>query len=55
LLLLIHDLGTAWGWVVSVTPWPRFTPGEGPPGTHFTRGWVGPRPGLDTVLVISLH
>jgi hypothetical protein len=34
--------------VVSITPRPRFTPrGKGPPGTHFTGGWVGPRAGLD--------
>jgi hypothetical protein len=32
---------------VSVTPWPRFTPGEGTPGTHWIGGWVGPRAGLD--------
>jgi hypothetical protein len=25
------DLGTRWGWVVSVTPLPRFVPGKGPP------------------------
>jgi hypothetical protein len=30
-LLLIHDLGTRWGWVVSVTPRPRFTPAERTP------------------------
>jgi hypothetical protein len=47
-LLLIHDLGTRWGWVVSVTPRPRFTPGERTPGTHSTGGWVDPRAGLDT-------
>jgi hypothetical protein len=42
-------LGTRWGWVVSVTPRPRFLPpGKGPPGTHWTGGWVGPRAGLDT-------
>jgi hypothetical protein len=29
--LLILDLGTRWGWVVSVTPRPRFTPGERTP------------------------
>jgi hypothetical protein len=29
-LLRIHDLGTRWGWV-SVTPRPRFTPGERTP------------------------
>jgi hypothetical protein len=34
-------------WVVSVTPRPRFTPGERTPGTHWTGGWVGPRAGLD--------
>jgi hypothetical protein len=31
-----------WGWVVSVTPRPRFTP-----GTHYTESWVGPRAGLN--------
>jgi hypothetical protein len=36
------------GWVVSITPRPRFTPGERTPGTHCTGGWVGPRAGLDT-------
>jgi hypothetical protein len=36
------------GWVVSVTPLQRFTPGERTPGTHCTGGWVGPRAGLDT-------
>jgi hypothetical protein len=35
------------GWVVSVTPRPRFTPGERTPGTHWTGGWVGPSAGLD--------
>jgi hypothetical protein len=33
--------------VVSITPRPRFTPGERAPGTHWTGGWVGPRGGLD--------
>jgi hypothetical protein len=47
-LLLIHDLGTRWRWVVSVTPKPRFTPVERTPGTHCTGGWVCPRVGLDT-------
>jgi hypothetical protein len=37
---------TRWGWVVSVTPRPRFTPGERTPGTHWTGGWVGLRAGL---------
>jgi hypothetical protein len=36
------------GWVVSVTPRPRFTPGERTPCTHCTGSWVGPRAGLDT-------
>jgi hypothetical protein len=34
--------------VVSVTPRPRFTPGERTTGTHCTGGWVGPRADLDT-------
>jgi hypothetical protein len=46
-LLLILNLGTRWGWVVSITPRPRFTPGEMTPGTHCTGGWVSPRAGLD--------
>jgi hypothetical protein len=33
--------------VVSVTPRPRFCPGEGTPGAHCTGGWVGPIAGLD--------
>jgi hypothetical protein len=36
-LLLILDLGTKWGWVVSVTPWPRFTPWEKISCAH----WIG--------------
>jgi hypothetical protein len=48
LVLLILGLGTRWGWVVSVTPRPRFTPGERTPGTHCTGDCVGPRAGLDT-------
>jgi hypothetical protein len=47
-LLLFLDFGTRWGWVVSVTPRPRFSPGERTPGAHCTGGWVGPRAGLDT-------
>jgi hypothetical protein len=46
-LLLILDLGTRWGWMVSVTPLPRISPGERTPGAHCTGGWVGPRAGLD--------
>jgi hypothetical protein len=47
-LLLILDLGNRWGWAVSVTPRPRFTPGERTSGTHCTGVWVGLRAGLDT-------
>jgi hypothetical protein len=34
--------------VVSITPRPRFPPGERTPGTHWIGGWVVPRAGLDT-------
>jgi hypothetical protein len=33
--------------VVSITPRPRFTPGERAPCTHCIGGWVGPRAGPD--------
>jgi hypothetical protein len=46
-LLLILNLGTRWGWVVSVAPLPRFTPGGRTPGTNWIGDWVGPRAGLD--------
>jgi hypothetical protein len=46
-LLLILNLDTRWGWVVSITPRPRFTPGKRAPGTHCTGGWLVPRAGLD--------
>jgi hypothetical protein len=36
------------GWVVSVTPRPRFDPRGKDPGTNCTGGWVGLRAGLDT-------
>jgi hypothetical protein len=42
-LLLIHDLGTWWGWVVSVTPRPRFTPGERTPRYPLYRRLGGPQ------------
>jgi hypothetical protein len=45
--LLILNLGTRRGWVVSITPRPHFTPGERAPGNHCTGGWVGPRASLD--------
>jgi hypothetical protein len=47
-LLPILDIGTKWGWVVSVTPQLRFTPREMTPGTHWIGDWVGLRAGLDT-------
>jgi hypothetical protein len=40
------DLGTSWRWVVSFTPRPLY-PRERAPGTHWIRGWVNPRAGLD--------
>ena len=43
--LLFHDCGTRRGWAVNSTPRPHFTPGRA--DTHFTRGWMGPRAGLD--------
>jgi hypothetical protein len=36
------------GWVVSVTPRPRFSPREKTSGTQCAGGWVGPTAGLDT-------
>jgi hypothetical protein len=36
------------GWVVSVTPRPRFSPGKKTPVTHYTGGWVGPTASPDT-------
>jgi hypothetical protein len=47
--LLLHDLGTRRGYVVSSTPRLQFTPGKRP-GTHCTGGWVGPRAGLDNIV-----
>jgi hypothetical protein len=47
-LLLILDLGTRWGWLVSVTPRPRFITRQRTTGTHCTGGWVGLRAGVDT-------
>jgi hypothetical protein len=37
-LLLILDLGTKRGSVISVMPWPCFSPWERTPGTHCTGG-----------------
>jgi len=33
--------------LVSVTPWPPFTPEESTPGTHWIGDWVSLRVGLD--------
>jgi hypothetical protein len=38
----ILELGTRWGWVVSVTPWLRTTP-----GSCWIGDWVGLRAGVD--------
>jgi hypothetical protein len=46
-VLLVLDLGTRWGWVVSDTPWPHFTPGERTLGYHWIGGWVGPGASMD--------
>jgi hypothetical protein len=32
------------GLVISVTPRPRFTPGERTPGTDWKGGWLAPEP-----------
>jgi hypothetical protein len=49
----ILDLGYRWGWVVSVTTRPRFSPGEGTPGIP-CGGWVGLRAVLDTEVTIKV-
>jgi hypothetical protein len=36
-------------------PCSALAPGNGPPGTHCTRGWVGPRTGLDTDVRGPMH
>jgi hypothetical protein len=43
------DLGTRWRWVVSFTPG-HFTSRKRAAGTHWIRGWVGPRAVLDAVM-----
>jgi hypothetical protein len=43
-LLLILNLGTRWGWVVSIMPRPRFTPGERTPGTIVQEAGWAPEP-----------
>jgi hypothetical protein len=49
--LLILNLGARRGWVVSTTPQPLY-PRERS-GTHRTRGWVGPRAGLEVAKNIA--
>jgi hypothetical protein len=39
-LLLMHDLGTIWVWVISVTPRPRFTPEVKISGVGQEAGWA---------------
>jgi hypothetical protein len=46
-LILILDRGTWWGWVVSVSSRPRFTPWEMTTGAQCIWSWVGFRAGLD--------
>jgi hypothetical protein len=46
----ILDFGTRWRWVVSFTPRPIY-PRERTPGTHWIGVWVGPRAGLDSVVM----
>jgi hypothetical protein len=44
-LLLILDLGNRWGWVISVTPRPRFSPAERtPPVPIVQEAWWVPEP-----------
>jgi hypothetical protein len=44
--LLKHNAMKRWKWVVIFTP-RRFTSRERIPGSHWIRGWVDPRAGLD--------
>jgi len=38
--LLFHDRGTRRGWVVSITPWPNFTPVKEPVSLLQEAGWA---------------
>jgi hypothetical protein len=42
--LLVFDLGTRWEWVVSVTPRPRYSPGERTTGTIVQEAGWAPQP-----------
>jgi hypothetical protein len=50
----ILDLGTRWRWVVSFTPRSIYAQRKNP-GSHWIGGWVGPRAGLDAVLLPGLE
>jgi hypothetical protein len=52
--LLSLNLGTRKGWVVTITPRRRFTPGKRAPGTRFVGGWVGPRAILDPEVGVKI-
>jgi hypothetical protein len=47
------DLDTRWEW--SASGLGRFTPGERVLGTHFVRGWVGPKAGMNAVEEIKIY
>jgi hypothetical protein len=51
--LLILDLGARSGWVVSTAPRPLYP--QEKPGTHCTKGWVGPRVSLDVYVKSRSH
>jgi hypothetical protein len=54
-LLALLPQSTRWGWVVSVTPRPRFTAGERTPSTHWIGGWVGLRARLLICKIITKY
>jgi hypothetical protein len=41
------DLGTRWKWSGQLHAPAPLPPGKEPPGTHWKRGWVDSRAGLD--------
>jgi hypothetical protein len=49
----ILDLSIRWRSVVSFTLQSLYPRGKAP-GTHWTRGWVGPRGGLDVVEKVKI-
>jgi hypothetical protein len=46
----ILDLGARWRCVVSFTPQPLYSLGNGSPVIHWIGSWVDPRAGLDDVV-----